>query len=103
MDENEPLKISHDVSQTLQRKIEGMPATGGIASKNSVLTGNLGLADVERAFVHVDYEHQHDVKEEHKPLYEDQKKDKRSLKDILLFRKKEGQAIVERNDEANTT
>jgi hypothetical protein len=30
----------------------------------------LGLADVERAYVHVDYEDEHDIKEEHKPLYE---------------------------------
>lgn len=29
-----------------------------------------GLADVERAYVHVDYENDHDIKEEHKPLYE---------------------------------
>jgi divalent metal cation (Fe/Co/Zn/Cd) transporter len=34
MDESAPLKVTHDVSQTLQRKIEG-------------------LEDVERAFVHV--------------------------------------------------
>lgn len=51
MDETLPLKITHDVSQTLQRKLEG-------------------LADVERAYVNVDYENDHDVKEEHKPLYE---------------------------------
>lgn len=51
MDEDLPLKITHDVSQTLQRKLEG-------------------LADVERAYVHVDYEDEHDIKEEHKPLYE---------------------------------
>lgn len=42
MDANAPLKITHDVSQNLQRKLEG-------------------LADVERAFVHVDYEHTHDI------------------------------------------
>jgi hypothetical protein len=29
-----------------------------------------GLADVERAYVHVDYEDDHDIHEEHKPLYE---------------------------------
>jgi hypothetical protein len=51
MNEDLPLKITHDVSQTLQRKLEG-------------------LADVERAYVHVDYENEHDIKEEHKPLYE---------------------------------
>jgi hypothetical protein len=27
---------------------------------------------VERAFVHVDYEHEHDTHEEHKPLYDKQ-------------------------------
>ncbi|KAH7411664.1 cation efflux family-domain-containing protein [Phaeosphaeria sp. MPI-PUGE-AT-0046c] len=51
MDEDLPLKVTHDVSQALQRKLEG-------------------LADVERAYVHVDYENEHDIKEEHKPLYE---------------------------------
>jgi cation diffusion facilitator family transporter len=50
MDEEQSLKVTHDVSQTLQRKLEG-------------------LADVERAFVHVDYEAMHDVHEEHKALY----------------------------------
>lgn len=51
MDADTPLRTSHDVSQSLQRKLEG-------------------LADVERAFVHVDYENDHNVHEEHKPLYE---------------------------------
>ncbi|CAA9963878.1 Cation efflux family protein [Pyrenophora teres f. maculata] len=51
MDEGQPLKVTHDVAQTLQRKLEG-------------------LADVERAYVHVDYEDVHDIYEEHKPLYE---------------------------------
>ncbi|KAI1866897.1 uncharacterized protein JN550_007444 [Neoarthrinium moseri] len=74
MDENLPLKISHDVSQALQRKLEG-------------------LADVERAFVHVDYEHEHDIYEEHKPLYEKQKP-RRTLKEILLGAKKKGEAQV---------
>ncbi|KAK6585186.1 hypothetical protein PZA11_001913 [Diplocarpon coronariae] len=55
MDENELLKVTHDVSQTLQRKLEG-------------------LADVERAFVHVDYEGDHNVFDEHKPLYEHEEK-----------------------------
>jgi hypothetical protein len=50
MDEDAPLKVTHDVSQTLQRKVEG-------------------LEDVERAFVHVDYDQEHDPFEEHKPLY----------------------------------
>lgn len=68
MDEDLPLKTTHDVGQTLQRKLEG-------------------LAAVERAFVHIDYEHEHDIHEEHKPLYEKDKKKKRTLKEILLFRK----------------
>lgn len=70
MDEETPLKISHDVAQELQRKLEG-------------------LSDVERAFVHVDYENDHDPHEEHKPLYEKKSRQakKRNLKDILLFRK----------------
>lgn len=54
MNESESLKVTHDVSQTLQRKLEG-------------------LSDVERAFVHVDYDFEHDVFEEHKALYEKQK------------------------------
>ncbi|KAI0169247.1 hypothetical protein GGR52DRAFT_513004 [Hypoxylon sp. FL1284] len=70
MDPDIPLKISHDVSQSLQRKLEG-------------------LSDVERAFVHVDYNDDHDIHEEHKPLYEEKKLASRSLKDILLFRKKQ--------------
>jgi hypothetical protein len=67
MDEDMPLRVTHDVGQSLQRKLEG-------------------LADVERAFVHVDYENLHDINEEHKPLYEKKAK-RRSIKDILLFRK----------------
>lgn len=51
MDPETKLRESHDVSQALQRKLEG-------------------LADVERAFVHVDYDYMHDVNEEHRPLYE---------------------------------
>jgi len=68
MDENTPLKISHDVSQTLQRKLEG-------------------LVDVERAFVHVDYENEHDVHLEHKPLYE-KKAPKKTLREKLLAGRK---------------
>ncbi len=67
MSEDLPLKVTHDVGQTLQRKLEG-------------------LGDVERAFVHIDYEHEHDIYEEHKPLYDKVKKS-RTIKDILLFRK----------------
>ncbi|KAI1380178.1 hypothetical protein F4677DRAFT_252903 [Hypoxylon crocopeplum] len=74
MDQDIPLKVSHDVSQSLQRKLEG-------------------LGDVERAFVHVDYDDDHDIHQEHKPLYEE-KKSGRTLKDILLFRKKEGEDIL---------
>jgi divalent metal cation (Fe/Co/Zn/Cd) transporter len=62
MDESTPLKISHDVAQTLQRKIEG-------------------LADVERAFVHVDYDDEHDIHEEHKPLYEKKQKKEKEKKE----------------------
>ena len=51
MSQAETLKVTHDVSQTLQRKLEG-------------------LSDVERAFVHVDYEDSHDITTEHKALYE---------------------------------
>nr|KMM71696.1 cation diffusion facilitator 1 [Coccidioides posadasii RMSCC 3488] len=51
MDPTTQLKDSHDVSQALQRKLEG-------------------LAAVERAFVHVDYEDDHNVHEEHKPLFD---------------------------------
>ncbi|KAI3321367.1 cation efflux family-domain-containing protein [Xylariaceae sp. AK1471] len=75
MDTDTPLKISHDVSQSLQKKFEG-------------------LNDVERAFVHVDYDDKHDPHEEHKQLYK-AKTESRSLKDVLLFRRKQGQAIVE--------
>ncbi|KAI1090443.1 hypothetical protein F5B19DRAFT_322632 [Rostrohypoxylon terebratum] len=78
MDQDVPLKISHDVSQSLQRKLEG-------------------LSDVERAFVHVDYDDDHDIHQEHKPLYEE-KKPGRSLKDILLFRKKQGEDILRNED-----
>ncbi|KAI1443795.1 cation efflux protein, partial [Annulohypoxylon stygium] len=78
MDQDVPLKISHDVSQSLQRKLEG-------------------LSDVERAFVHVDYDDDHDIHQEHKPLYEE-KKPGRTLKDILLFRKKQGEDILRNED-----
>ncbi|KAI1772305.1 hypothetical protein F4818DRAFT_182044 [Hypoxylon cercidicola] len=74
MHQDIPLKVSHDVSQSLQRKLEG-------------------LGDVERAFVHVDYNDDHDIHQEHKPLYE-KKPAGRTLKDILLFRKKEGEDII---------
>lgn len=73
MDEGTPLRVSHDVAQELQRKVEG-------------------LGDVERAFVHVDYEDSHDPHEEHKPLFEKKDKStkpKRTLKERLLRTKKE--------------
>jgi len=88
MDENLPLSVTHDVAQELQRKIEG-------------------LSNVERAFVHTDYEHYHDPHEEHKPLYEKHhivQSKKKSLKDILLFRKKamqQGQAEAEQAERAS--
>ncbi|KAJ4287658.1 hypothetical protein N0V90_012361 [Kalmusia sp. IMI 367209] len=74
MDEDMPLKVTHDVSQTLQRKLEG-------------------LADVERAYVHVDYENDHDINEEHKPLYEitERRSIKQRVKE-LLSRKKANEA-----------
>ncbi|KAM0273190.1 hypothetical protein ACHAQH_008425 [Verticillium albo-atrum] len=67
MDEETPLRISHDVAQELQRKVEG---------------------DVERAFVHVDYENDHSIHTEHKPLFEKKKKS-RTLREILSRTKKE--------------
>lgn len=66
MAQEETLKVTHDVSQTLQRKLEGM-SNHDILLEN---TNEIGLADVERAFVHVDYDDLHDIFEEHKPLYE---------------------------------
>jgi hypothetical protein len=45
---------------------------------------------VERAYVHVDYENEHDINEEHKPLYEIT--ERRSIKQrvkALLSRNKE--------------
>lgn len=51
MDPTTQLRDSHDISQSLQRKLEG-------------------LAAVERAFVHVDYEDDHNVHEEHRPLFD---------------------------------
>lgn len=72
MDESLPLKVTHDVSQTLQRKLEG-------------------LADVERAYVHVDYEDEHDIHEEHKPLYEvtQSKTIKERVKSLMFLSKKD--------------
>lgn len=47
MDENMPLKVAHDISESLQNSIEALP-------------------DVERAFLHVDYEYEHKPIDEHK-------------------------------------
>ena len=45
---------------------------------------------MERAFVHVDYDDDHNIHEEHKPLYEDVKKEPRkSIGDLIFFRKKD--------------
>jgi hypothetical protein len=54
----------------------------------------LGLADVERAYVHVDYENDHDPKEEHKPLYEVTAKRsiKQRVKELLSRSKKDEEA-----------
>lgn len=50
-----------------------------------------GLADVERAYVHVDYENDHDPKEEHKPLYEitARRSIKQRVKELLSRSKKD--------------
>ena len=50
----------------------------------------LGLGDVERAFVHVDYDADHDIHEEHKPLYV-KSQSRRTLKEVLLGAKKKGE------------
>lgn len=47
LDENMPLKVAHDISESLQINIESLP-------------------DVERAFVHTDYEYEHLPADEHK-------------------------------------
>ena len=52
MDTKTPLRTSEDVSQSLQREIEG-------------------LAEVVRAFMHVNYQHDHDVHQERKPPHDD--------------------------------
>lgn len=47
LDENMRLKEAHDIAESLQNAIESLP-------------------DVERAFVHVDYEFEHKAIDEHK-------------------------------------
>lgn len=86
MEESTPLKISHDVSQSLQRKFEG-------------------FSEVERAFVHVDYETEHDKNEEHKPLFDKkekkekkEKKPRKSLKDMLFSGKKKTEEELRRTE-----
>lgn len=93
MDEDMPLKITHDVSQSLQRKLEGKSSlwkqqTGNLLNQSWLI---IGLADVERAYVHVDYENDHDIKEEHKPLYEvtERRSIKQRVKQLLSRSKKE--------------
>lgn len=71
MDEETPLRVSHDVAEALQRKFEG-------------------LADVERSFVHVDYEDTHYPHKEHKPVYEGRDRG-RTLKEIFTGKKSEVQ------------
>lgn len=52
-----------------------------------------GLADVERAFVHVDYEDDHDVHEEHKPLYERSGGKKGGWREMIFGPKKGGEVV----------
>ena len=47
LDENMPLRIAHDIGESLQKRIEC-------------------LDEVERCFVHLDYEYLHNPKHEHK-------------------------------------
>jgi hypothetical protein len=90
MDEDLPLKITHDVSQTLQRKLEGEFSNTRTVKTLDQGLPLLGLADVERAYVHVDYENEHDIKEEHKPLYEitERRSIKQRVKSLLGMSKK---------------
>ena len=85
MSAEEKLKTTHDVAEGLQRKLEGMMTSISNLQpyENIMLTVGSGLADVERAFVHVDYDGIHDIGEEHKPLY-----DMKEAKEPLLQRVK---------------
>jgi len=69
MAEDSPLRVTHDVAETLQRKVEG-------------------LADVERGFVHVDYEDTHYPHKEHRPVYEGRERG-RTLKELVFGKKKD--------------
>jgi hypothetical protein len=55
------------------------------------LTLSPGLADVERAYVHVDYEDEHCIHEEHKPMYDvrERRSIKQRVKELLSRSKKE--------------
>lgn len=90
MDEDAPLKITHDVSQTLQRKLEGKHTPSVTLTALDLSLHSVGLADVERAYVHVDYENEHDIHEEHKPMYDvtERKSIKQRVKQLLSLRKK---------------
>lgn len=81
MGQDEKLRTTHDVAERLQRKLEGAMDMHKGADECWLVTG---LADVERAFVHVDYDGVHDIGEEHKPLYSPQE-----AKAPLLERMKE--------------
>ena len=97
MDKDIPLKISHDVSQTLQRKLEGELGVPGNSTRFPAHADAAvpGLGSVERAFVHVDYDDDHDPHEEHKPLYE-KNRPRRTLKEVLLGAKKKGETEEQR-------
>ncbi len=90
MNENESLKVTHDVSQTLQRKLEGIILFSAHAFSHTHTY--LGLGDVERAFVHVDYEDAHDIATEHKALYEVQEPKQPFVQRVKqVFKKKSGE------------
>lgn len=55
----------------------------GIQRVNSIA----GLSNVERAFVHVDYDDDHDIYEEHKKLYKPES-ESRTFKDTILGRRR---------------
>jgi|TARA_R110002003_G_scaffold214_46_gene16397 hypothetical protein len=77
---------------TLVRRSNGSSKVSFLSDSTTQNLTRLGLADVERAYVHVDYEDEHDIKEEHKPLYE--LTQNRSIKERVqgmkfLFKKQE--------------
>lgn len=90
MDEGMPLKTTHDVSQSLQRKLEGKHTSCEL-DPCVALTSTEGLADVERAYVHVDYEDEHCIHEEHKPMYDNTERQsiRKRVKELLTRQKKE--------------